>query len=176
MSTIVRAFGITVVLVVLIDGRASAQSAIDRRDALLTSERIQFQPAIRPQAEEMLRRSPTFRLQYNRIAASPAVLVGVVFDAVLCDGRYKAKTTIRRYQSGLILVQVSLGPGFHQEEWIAHEFEHILEQLEGQKLLEQANSRSGSAWFSGADMFETTRAIRAGRAVRDELLQPRNTQ
>jgi hypothetical protein len=71
---------------------------------------------------------------------------------------------------------VTVSPGAHQEEWIAHEFEHILEQLDGQNLPQMARSHAKDVWFSGSDVIETDRAIKAGRTVRREMEQAANTR
>ena len=112
--------------------------------------------------------SATFRLQYQRIAQARSI-VGVHVDPALIETRLKARSTVRRYVSGLIVVAVFIGPGAGPGEWIAHEFEHIIEQLDGLHLADMARDRLGQAWFSGADSIETGRAVRAGQAVREEL-------
>jgi hypothetical protein len=50
-------------------------------------------------------------------------------------------------------------------ELIAHEMEHILEQLEGVDL----QARGGVVWKSGDTAFETSRAIEAGRQAAREV-------
>jgi hypothetical protein len=54
-----------------------------------------------------------------------------------------------------------------QTEWIAHEFEHMLEQIQGQRLKALAGKVRG-VWQSSAGMYETLRAIKVGRAVAAE--------
>jgi hypothetical protein len=103
-------------------------------------------------------------------------VVGVKFDVSLCETNYRARTTFRRYQTGLIVAKVAIGAGSHRGEWIAHEFEHILEQLDGHNLPQLANNHAKDVWYSGSDVFETDRAIRAGRTVRDELRQSQNSR
>ena len=140
------------------------------------SPSIQVVPELRTDVADMLQRSPTFLAQYRRIAESGSIVVGVRIDPTLCGSSFRARTTFRRYKSGLIVVEVSIGPGSKQAEWIAHEFEHILEQLDGRNLTELARANAKDVWYSGGDVIETGRAIRAGRAVRDELTQPRTSR
>ena len=52
-------------------------------------------------------------------------------------------------------------------ELIAHELEHILEQLDGVDL--QAQAGNGVVWKAGDGAFETRRAIEAGRRVAREI-------
>ncbi len=52
-------------------------------------------------------------------------------------------------------------------ELVAHEIEHILEQLDGVDLKTQAGS--GAVWKSDDGAFETRRAIEAGKRVAREI-------
>jgi hypothetical protein len=174
--SIIRRFGFVLSVVAL-----SATSALSaprpeiRAQALWASNTIQIVPELQPDIEAMLQRSPTFRAQYRRIAETGSVIVGVQVDARLCGTSFRARTTLRRYSSGLIVVAVSIGPGARPAEWIAHEFEHIIEQIDGRHLTHLARNHAHDVWFSGSDVIETDRAIRAGRTVRDELV-PHSTR
>ena len=173
---------ITLALIALIATDVFARGTSEKKHSdaapgeLASATSIQFAPELRSEVDDLLRRSPTFRAQYQRIAEAGSVVVGVNVDVRLCETSYRARTTFRRYQSGVILAAVAIGPGSHRGEWIAHEFEHILEQLDGRDLPKLANNHSNGVWYSGSDVIETDRAIRAGRAVRDELRQSRNTR
>jgi hypothetical protein len=145
---------------------AAAPTAVAERCEI--SGDIQLMPEIRPVVDRMLASSSTFRAQYCRVADAPSLVVGVGVDPALSLDRLRSQTTIRRYHSGLIVAIVALAPGRHWEEWIAHEFEHILEQMEGLDL-PQAAARGADVWYTGASRFETVRAIMAGRAVFDEV-------
>ena len=120
----------------------------------------------------MLRRSETFREQCQRLSDAPSLIVSVQVDPTLKTGTYRARTIFRRYNSGLLLAYVSVGPGGKQTEWIAHEFEHILEVLDGVDLRELAVHGREGVWFSGPNVIESDRATRAGRAVLEETLRP----
>jgi hypothetical protein len=173
---------ITLALIALIATDVFARGTSEKKHSdaapgeLASATSIQFAPELRSEVDDLLRRSPTFRAQYQRIAEAGSVVVGVNVDVRLCETSYRARTTFRRYQSGVILAAVAIGPGSHRGEWIAHEFEHILEQLDGRDLPKLANNHSNGVWYSGSDVIETDRAIRAGRTVRDELRQSRNTR
>src|SRR5262245_48540401 len=112
-------------------------------------------PEIRTSIEEMLANSPTFRTQFQRIAQSPSVVLTARLDPSIGGRSFKARSHIRRYDSGLLLVKIEIGPGAHQPVWIAHEFEHIVEQLEGLDLLSLARHQAPGVWFSGIDTVET---------------------
>src|SRR5262245_53780170 len=96
---------------------------------------IQVQRELRAEFEAMRHRSPTFRLQFERLADVPSLLIGMRLDPTLVERSYRAHSTIRRYTSGLLVVSVVVGAGGDRAEWIGHEFEHILEQLDGWNLL-----------------------------------------
>ena len=68
----------------------------------------------------------------------------------------------------MVLVLVELSPAGSPVEWIAHEFEHALEQLEGVPLCRSRRALR-LVWHSADGMFETERAIRAGRTVLEEM-------
>ena len=54
-------------------------------------------------------------------------------------------------------------------ELIAHEFEHIIEQLDGLDLSRLARLAPATAWTTGRVMFETQRATQMGRVVAAEV-------
>jgi hypothetical protein len=81
----------------------------------------------------------------------------------------RAESVIRRYSSGLLLAVVLLPPGGDHVELIAHEFEHVIEQIEGINLAALARSGSMAARHRDDGSFETTRAQHAGLAVSAEV-------
>src|SRR6476660_608946 len=114
----IRPCVITLALVALIatDVFARGNSEKKHSDAAATSElaratSIQFAPELRSEVDDLLRRSPTFRAQYQRIAAAGSVVVGVRVDVSLCETSYRARTTFHRYQSGVIVAAVVIRPG-----------------------------------------------------------------
>ena len=81
---------------------------------------------------------------------------------------YRAVTKICRQPSGAIVAAIDIAPFGDPAEWLAHEFEHLIEQLDGVNLRELERRRQG-AWQSGNQMFETERAVRVGRRVLREM-------
>jgi hypothetical protein len=120
----------------------------------------------------MLSMSDTFRAQCRRIAESQALLVLIRIDPALSDRSYRARTTFSRAAAGRLLARVQISLRVDPIEWIAHELEHVIEQLDGLSLPAMAAHYRG-AWMSTANMFETTRAIEVGRAVAAEMQQAR---
>jgi hypothetical protein len=118
-----------------------------------------------PDLLELMQRSPTFRRQCERIAATRSLRVTVrVVPTIDAGGR--AQTTIHRYDAGGLRAEVSVRFSEDYFELLAHEFEHILEQVEGVRLRDEV--AAGRAWITPSGAFETRRAARAGVRVRQE--------
>src|SRR5688572_32877741 len=125
----------------------------------------------RPLVENMLRDSPTFRRQCVRIAAEPELTVHLRFSPPPRRSTHRAKTRFTRDAPGHLTAVIEIGPFEDTQELIAHEFEHVIEQLDGVDLAARA------AWpHTGVvpighqnTMYETTRAQRVGLKVVSEL-------
>jgi hypothetical protein len=116
--------------------------------------------------EMMLRGSATFRQQCLRLDA-PRVRVQIRRDPMLLDKPYRAITIIHRSADEIVASVVISGFG-DPTEWLAHELEHVIEQIEGVNLARLTQAGQG-AWHSVEGSFETIRAIRAGHTVRHEV-------
>lgn len=115
-----------------------------------------------PDVQALLRLSDTFRSQCDRIAGDPRVRVSVSV-AYSVDGGGRAQTTFRRHRSGTLSAEVELLFGENYRELLAHEFEHVLEQIDGVNLREEA--AAGHAWELAGGAFETRRALLVGAQV-----------
>jgi len=124
---------------------------------------------LQPQVLGLLQRSPTFQEQCRRIAAVRALRVTVRVGTAV-DGGAHAQTIISRYDAGAIRAEVTLRFSGDYLLLLAHEFEHILEQVEGIDLHEEA--ASGRAWRTFTGAWETRRAANAGIRVRREVDAP----
>jgi hypothetical protein len=128
-------------------------------------------PLYRALIDSMLRESATFRRQCMRIAGEPHLVVRLAIGMTALPPDVRAVTQIRRSETGQLLALVDIGR--HQElaELIAHELEHVIEQLDGIDLAARAAlPHTGvTAVGSRAGAFETTRAKRAGLKVVSEL-------
>jgi Tol biopolymer transport system component len=125
-------------------------------------------PVFRPFLDEMWQASPTFRGQWRRLAARTGVRVSVlVEDLPRPASSSRARTVLRHQDGSLVSARVYLKPSLDAAELIAHELEHILEQLDGVDL--QAQAGNGVVWKAGDGDFETRRAIEAGRRVAREI-------
>jgi Tol biopolymer transport system component len=122
----------------------------------------------RPFLDKMWQASPTFQGQGRRLAAGTGVRVSVlVEDLPRPASSSRARTVLRHQDGSLVSAHVYLKPSLDAAELIAHEMEHILEQLDGVDL--QAQAGNGVVWKAGDGAFETRRAIEAGRRVAREI-------
>jgi hypothetical protein len=122
-----------------------------------------------PVVDAMLSRSPTFRRQCARIAAASHLSV-VIRSDVPAGTRAPAVTEIQRRPGGRVQAVVQIRPSTHAAELVAHEFEHIIEQLDGVDLRAKSRLRASGVrrtWDLSA--YETTRAIVIGLRVAREV-------
>ena len=119
---------------------------------------------LQPVAIALLQRSPTFQKQCERIAS--AVVLKVTIRVVLSTPSGRAQTTITRHENGALRAEVLIRFGEDYYELLAHEFEHVLEQVEGVVLSDQISA--DRAWVTDSGAFETKRALDAGMRVRQE--------
>ena len=119
---------------------------------------------------EVYLHSDTFRAQCDRIAQASHLHVSLKFD-VYIPHACRAFTTITR-KEGTLCAEVHLPPSTQFAELIAHEFEHILEQVENLNLRVLARVRGSGVREVQFDLFETDRAQRTGKIVAMEVLRP----
>ena len=112
-------------------------------------------------------RAPSFRAQCARIAAAQDLRVTVRIDPSM-PSRCRAFTLLRRSGSK-IFADVHLRPSSDHAEMLAHEFEHILEQIEGLNLRILSRVRGSGVHEVEYAVFETERAQAAGEAVAAEV-------
>ena len=130
--------------------------------------------AYRALVGEMFRYSPTFRRQCNRIARAPVLQVEIKQALLAGPTSDEARTQIVRRPDGVIEADVQLGASGDPALLIAHEFEHIIEQLDGVDLpLMASRAASGVHRVPGSEHFETDRAIAAGHRVSEEVSRGR---
>ena len=125
---------------------------------------VEFHPRdLEAQVMRIYERSPTFRSQCERIKNAWNLRVVVVIDTAI-PSHCRAFSVIQR-QGGRIRAEVHLPPSTDQSELLAHEFEHILEQMEGLDLRTLARLKGSGVREVRYDVFESDRAQSAGRIV-----------
>jgi hypothetical protein len=156
------------VLVVLAASRSSAATDAVGIARTELPHAIHVADDLRRPIDTMLRKSATFRSQCRQIARASRLYVRVRTDMRIVDKPYRARTTICRLASGAVVAAIDITAFGDPTEWLAHEFEHLIEQLEGVELRDLERRRQG-VWHSADETFETERAIRVGRTVADEV-------
>jgi hypothetical protein len=89
------------------------------------------------------------------------VRVKIEIAFTLPSGR--AETAIHRFANGAIRADVVVLFGENYRELLAHEFEHVIEQVDGVDLRQEA--AQGRAWLLPGGAFETRRAFATGVQV-----------
>ncbi len=121
--------------------------------------------------ESMLRGSATFRRQCLRIAGEPLLTVSVGLAPHSWPSSLRATTRVTRLANGRMSAQIAISPPNDVVELIAHEFEHVIEQIDGIDLAARAAlPRTGVHRHAAVfDAFETVRATRVGQRVTAEF-------
>jgi hypothetical protein len=122
---------------------------------------------LRRQLEALLDASPTFRRQCDLIRRTPRVRITVGYDrrrSALID----AETVFERHEYGTVVVTTTIYLPGDIIELVAHELEHVCEQIEGVKLAELAQENPDEAHEFGG-RYETRRATMAGRRAVQEF-------
>lgn len=127
--------------------------------------------AYQPAVATMLERSPMFRRQCLRLAAAPhlAVVVRITHPN---NGGPRARTQIRR-EGGQLSADVEINPYGDFTELLAHELEHIIEQLDGIDLAAKSGVARSGVRLCADGTFETSRAVRVGTLVALEARRER---
>src|SRR5688572_25975664 len=120
--------------------------------------------------ESIAGRSATFREQLVRIAAEPRVTINLVFVPRIIGARAKTRMVVHIDE---LDAHIEVAYLENIVELIAHEFEHVIEQMEGMNFAVMSDAGdpgiSSSVSASGDNVFETKRAARAGVSVAREV-------
>lgn len=141
-------------------------------DATVTCEQvppnITASRSVRAMVLELAAMSETFREQCATVARAVGVRVRINLVPRPRDAFARASTEMRWYASVLVAL-VELPVARDSAELLAHEFEHIVEQIAGVCLTSLVRSGGSEATQSGNGAFETRRAVRIGRQVAAEV-------
>jgi hypothetical protein len=124
---------------------------------------------IRQLAAEMWQGSPTFRRQSARLAAAPGLQITIRQGVPKRDATTRAETTCRRAAGVLVHADVWIPYGIEAYELLAHELEHVIEQLDELDLPALERQSGSGVWASTRGQFETVRATAVGRIVAREM-------
>jgi hypothetical protein len=125
---------------------------------------------LRGAIETMWRESATFKAQCARLRAAPSLLVEVRFGNRSQLGGAGARTRFvrerRDHPRAEIYVEPDVRSLFDLVELIAHELEHVIEQLDEVELIPAAPH---GIFQTARGDFETARAIHIGRKITREV-------
>jgi len=121
-----------------------------------------------PLVRRMWEASPTFRRQCARLAEAIVTIV-VELDPKMNRDRMNAFTRIDMV-NGLVRTATTQLRVW-QPEYLAHEIEHVLEQVDGVELRRSARGGLEGVQETQSSVFETARAIAVGRVVATEVAQ-----
>jgi len=124
---------------------------------------------LRPLLEEVLRRSPTFRQQVLKLRNAPHVKMAIRYSDVSSWHVLRAESTVLRYEWGAMQVDTQLYTVRDVVEVVAHELEHVCEQIDGLDVRQLSHQRNTGVYSAGRH-FETRRAVLIGRQVAREAL------
>ena len=118
--------------------------------------------------ETMWRQSPAFRRQCQRLAAERTLVVTLVANLTQRPAFVRASTEVSRRDGALSSARVVILSPNDTVELIAHEIEHVVEQLDG-----VAHGNPSSTTSTHAAGYESARAAEVGRLVAREVLANR---
>ena len=131
---------------------------------------IQLDEMLRQPVTALLAKSSTFRRQWRQIASAPGVRVVVVARTDLRETpSARARGQVSRYAYGAVRAMIEIPAAADLAELLPHEFEHVLEQMEGLDLALLARTGDRGVIEVDDGVFETTRARAAGRAAAREV-------
>ena len=151
-------------------GAPAAASVVSTCDAptLALPGSIELEPGLQPIVKWMLEHSPRFRQQCRTLAAAPHLRATVTVSYRQPTGTCRARTEFRQTATGDLDAQIEIRSASDMSELLGHEFEHLIEQLDGLDL--SAMARGGEARRLTDGAFETERAIAAGQQVAGEVI------
>ena len=122
--------------------------------------------SFRPWIVDLIARSPTLRRQCEAISSASHVQIYLESSRYL-SGCCRARANFTRAGRTIhVLIEIPATADF--AELLAHELEHVVEQIEGVNLREMAGTPRSGVREVGTNVYETSRATRAGRAAAHE--------
>ena len=121
--------------------------------------------------EQMWRESETFRQQCQRLGEERELTIKVLADASRARGPIRAWTELSRKNGSAMLARVIIHVPADAIELIAHELEHVIEQIDGAGA---TGVRVTTTHASGA-AYESQRAMEAGKLVAREVTEYRGS-
>jgi len=149
------------------EGNRQAEPVVASAAVVVRPPNLSAASVFQPVLDRMWRSSPTFNRQCRRLVAAPRLKVVLRLEELQRRPSFNGRTILGRQDGILVAAEVVLSRTPDAVELIAHEVEHILEQLDGVDL--RAHVGSGLVWRRDDGAFETRRATDVGRRVAREV-------
>ena len=160
----------------LLVGAAALRAAVLVQDVapavpptMATSATVEPSGAFGDVIMRLQEQSPTFCRQLRRLGSS-RVRVRVWADYPQRTASVLARTIVKRHEGEITSADIYLPISPYTVELLAHEVEHVVEQLDGVDLA--AHLGTGQVWRGRDGGFETRRAVDVGRRVAAEAGAP----
>jgi hypothetical protein len=150
------------------DARQPSPSTTCDAPAFTLPASIAIHSGLAPFVRHALAYSPRFRQQCRVLAATPYLKATITLGVRQPGIPNRARTLVHRDHSGTIVADIVIKNPSDVTELLAHELEHVIEQLDGVDLHRAAKKGQAHRLSDGA--FETARAISAGQQVAGEVL------
>jgi hypothetical protein len=156
-------------LIALVTGSCRTADGQDLRDHNVLPL-VKITPLLQPVIDSMWRTSPTFRAQCARLRQAPSLLVTVSIGSRPRVGAARGRVYVDRSAGLAARADILIAQDFRSfaelVEVLAHELEHVIEQLDGVEL--RADSSHGVYQLADGS-FETARAVHIGQQVAGEV-------
>jgi hypothetical protein len=164
-------FIITFVVAIIFGAHAMAADADRAACPRLLPANIALPLDLERVLTKIYRGSATFRGQCDRIAAAGTLSVKVQLDTNIPQS-CMAFTRFQK-KGHAVYADVHLPPSNRLiAQLVGHEFEHIVEQLDGLDLPILSRVRKSGVYQTSPEVYESTRAQRVGRSVASEVATP----
>jgi len=149
---------------------AAEATSLTHSGALLTDlpPNLRVPRDLRPMLQQALLRSPTLQRQMRTLLRTQRVRMSVAYGGLRGMHLFQARSVVTHHQYGALMVDTTLFVPADMVELVAHELEHVCEQIEGVDLRTLAGRRDSGVYDVGGH-YETQRAITIGRRVAREV-------
>jgi hypothetical protein len=149
-------------------GLPPPSTAVCDPPALVLPSTITLEPGLERIVRLALEYSPRFRQQCHVLASATTLRATVKISMQSTDVVGRARTILHRGLRGGFTAEIEIHDPLQTTELLAHEFEHVIEQLDGVDLNALAERGKAHRVVDGA--FETERAVATGKQVAGEVI------
>jgi hypothetical protein len=161
-----RRAALLLVLIALVPAPAGAQTQQTQAPCPQLPANLHVANSYREWMVDLIARSPTLRRQCEAITSALHVQIYLESSRYL-TGCCRARANFTRDGRSIhVVIEIPITADF--PELLAHELEHVVEQIEGLNLREMARAPRSGVREVGTNIYETNRATTAGRTAARE--------